>query len=654
MQAGPDQDGQNGEPVGQVFVSYSRDDLEHARPVIALLESAGLKVWWDGLLAGGDNYLPTTEAALEGADCVVALWSKTSVQSHWVRDEAGSGRDRRRLVPLSLDGTMPPLGFRQFQMIDISHWNGKPGTAEAEKVLEAVKAQCGLQHEPSPLAQFGPERFRVSRRAMAAGGLGLAGAAALGAWRLGLFSPRDAGTVSIAVLPFSNLSGNAQQAWFSDGLSDELRAVLARNPLLRVSAPTSSSSVSDGPGADDFAIGRKLGVRNILRGSVQRVAEEVRVSAELVRVKDGRVRWADTYDRKLQDVFAVQSEIARTVAMSLVAGIAGEEAVRRSIGKQEEVGGTRIVAAYDAYLRGSAFYDLSTGRDSDRAALSQFDAAIAADPDYAAAHAMRAMMLASLANNASSAREARNLFDTSIAAAKRAIALAPGLAPGHVALGFGLSNGRLDTGAALPEYKQARELAPGDADVQRSVAVFYSYGDQIGEATGIITRVLALDPLNARAFRSAGAVAYSARDYTGAISRMEHALALNPQLASANYFIGSARYQQGDAAGALKAFKAEPVRVFALTGTAIAKGKLGDRAAAEAALAQAIAENGDGCLYQQAQILAQWGESDRALSALERAFTAFDPGLLFLQRDPMLDPLRDAQRFKGLLSRLAT
>ncbi|MFM7349913.1 MAG: toll/interleukin-1 receptor domain-containing protein, partial [Erythrobacter sp.] len=143
MAGGGDEDGgqAGGRPL--LFVSYSRADLERARPVIALLESAGFDAWWDGRLEGGENYLQTTETALETADCVVVLWSATSTQSHWVRDEAQRGRERGCLVPLSIDGTMAPLGFRQFQILDISGWDGSPASPEAARILGAVRARTG-------------------------------------------------------------------------------------------------------------------------------------------------------------------------------------------------------------------------------------------------------------------------------------------------------------------------------------------------------------------------------------------------------------------------------------------------------------------------------------------------------------------------------
>lgn len=645
--------GNGSESALRVFVSYSRTDLKRARPVIDLLERAGVDVWWDGLLAGGETYLPTTEAALEGADCVVVLWSASSVDSNWVRDEAQSGRDRQRLVPLSLDGTMPPLGFRQFQMIDLTHWNGKPDAPEAEKVIQAVYGMSGAPTPPQSLPRVSIGAPRFTRRSLAIGGVALAGVAGLGAWRLGLLPGASAAKISMAVLPFANLSGDAEQRWFSDGLSNELRAVLARNPHLRVSAPTTSSALGES-GGDDFAAARKLGVANILRGSVQLADMVVRVSCEVVQVSDGLVRWADSFDRQMDDVFALQTEIARTVALSLVSEMAGESEARDSLAQQHDVGGTTNVAAYEAYLRGQAFYDLSAGVDTDRAALAQFEAAIASDPRYAAAHAMRATMLAAVANAISGKEEIRRYYDEAIASAKRAIELAPDLARGHLSLGYALANGHLDPKSALPYYEKARELAPGDADVQRSVAAFYAYGAKARLGAEIIADVLQLDPLNARAYRTAGYIAYLGRDFAQTISRMRQALELNPKLASSQSMIGNALYMRGDPAGALKAYREEPVEIFALTGAAIALGRLGKRAEAESAMAQLVGGYGDAALYQQAQVRAQWGEEVDALNLLERALAMNDPGMLLAPNDGLLDPLRSAPRFRKLLSTLAS
>jgi TolB-like protein/Tfp pilus assembly protein PilF len=645
-----------------VFLSYSRTDLDRARPVIALLEGAGFDVWWDGRLEGGENYLVTTENALETADCVVVLWSQTSVASHWARDEAQRGRERGCLVPLSLDGTMAPLGFRQFQLLDISGWNGAPGDPLAGRIVAAVRQRAGqgsaVNEAPVPFTVPPPpvaaaaRGFALSRRTLMIGGAGVLGSAALiGVWQSGLLGPRGSDAISMVVLPFANLTGDVSKAWFSNGLSNELRSVLLRNPRLRVAAPTSSGALV---GEDEFAIGRKLGVEHILRGSVQRDETRMRVSAELVQIEGGTVLWAEKYDRSLDDVFALQTEIAETVALSLVAKTVGEGEARSSLDAQHAVGGTQNVGAYEAFLRGQALFELSAGTESDRAALAQFDAAIAEDPDYAAAHAMRSTMLAAIANTASDAGEARSLYDQAITAAERAIALEDRLAQGHLSLGFAFNNGQLRRAKAMVHYRAAEKLAPGDADTLRQVATFYSYGAEHDVAVQMIQRVIELDPLNARAFRSAGFIALFARDYADAIAQMQRALELNPSLASAQFVIAVARLMQGDAAGALTAAKAERVPQFALTTTAIAAHKLGDAAQADAAYAKLVADFGDAALYQQAQVLAQRGGTAEALARLEEAYAKRDSGMLLAPNDVLLDPLRREPKLGELLSRLAS
>lgn len=659
----PDGDSDEGEQQParpRLFLSYTRADIEQASPIIAILEEAGFDVWWDGLIEGGDHYLPTTEAALEGADCVVVLWSARAVDSSWVRDEAQSGRERGRLVPVSLDGTMSPLGFRQIQLIDFSGWNGKPDAAEVPRMLSAIErviASDGGSGQTTlrPSAYEPPPRVAgpgLSRRALVIGGIGTGIAAAgFGAWKLDLLrGAKVESVIAMAVLGFANLTGKDDQAWFSNRLSNELRQMLARNPLLRVSAPTSSAV---GEGEDDFSIGRALGVPYILRGSVQRNAEVVRINVELVEVKDGVVRWGETFDREFADVFAVQTEIARTVAIRLVAQIASESEAANSIKDQQGVGGTKDIAAYEAYLRGLALAQTSAGVDTDSAALTQFEIAIDKDPGFARAHAMRANMLAAAAGVGSDPAQIARTYDASIAAARRSIALAPGLADGHLALGYALFYGKLDLKAAAPHYARGLELAPGDADVQRAVAMYYAYADRGKEAQELLDKSLALDPLNPRAFRTAGFVALMAGDLRRTVTVSEKALALNPNLARVHSLIGTARLLEGDLPAAAKSFDAEPVAMDKLVGQAIVRAKQGRQAEAQAALDDLIEEFGDGGLYQQAMVRAQWGETAEALALLERAYEIRDPGLLFLPTDALLDPLRNEPEFKRLLTALA-
>ena len=635
-----------------VFVSYSRVDRKRALPVISALEQAGFRVWWDGLLEGGDTFLPTTNAALESADAVVVLWSKVSVDSHWVRDEATTGRDRRCLVPLSLDGVQPPLGFRQFQVIDIAKWRGK---ADAPEIAQLVRAIGSLTHGAGHGAPI-PRRVIIppaaSRRGVLIGG-GAAAIAAVGgltAWGTGLIGRARAGSNSIAVLPFKNLSGDPAQDYFSDGLSEELRSALARNRALRIAAPTSSAGLRDSA-ADVTAVASKLGVSNVLRGSVRRDAGKLRISVELVAGKDASIEWAQSFDRLLTDVFALQSEIANTVAKTLSAELTAQAIANGVSGDRLQLGGTSMVAAFEAYLRGKALADASTDEQSDRAALAYFDQAIAIDADYSSALAARSKILAVIANETAQGAEVRELYDRAIASAQRSIALAPALAEAYTALGYSLYNGRRDALAAREHYDRSRELGGGDADVLRTFAQFCAYTGRAAEARDAIDTSLSLDPLNPGAFRAAGYVAYAGRDYAQTIAMMRKALALAPRMSTANAAIGNALYLTGKYAEAVAAYQAEPLEVFKLTGLAIAQHKAGNQVAAKAAVDQINARLAANSAYQQAQILAQWGDAAAAMVKLDLAVRQRDSGLLLAPTDPMLDPLRKTPGFQQLISR---
>jgi TolB-like protein len=492
----------------------------------------------------------------------------------------------------------------------------------------------------------------VSRRlvvgGMVGGGLVL-GAGGLLAWQRGWLGAAATSLNSVAVLPFKNLSSDPEQGYFSDGLSEELRSILARNDMLRVAAPTSTVGLRDA--ADDaIAVARKLDVAYVLRGSVQRAGNMVRIAAELINGSDAVVKWSQIFNREMRDVFTLQSEIANSVAISIVAEVAGQDQAIRSAASQNPVGGTKNVAAYDAYLRGRALFDLSAGEDSDRAALAQFDLAIASDPVFAAAHAMRAKMLSAIANQTGKTGEIRSLYQSALASARQSVALAPTLASGHDALGYVLNNGYLAPASARPAYVHAQKYGPGDADILRACATFVAFDGRPAEAAPLIEQVLVLDPLNARVFRAAGNIAYVARDYAATIRHMQQALKLNPKISVAQMTIGHALLLSGQPDRAIAAYKREPARLFALTGLAIAHAQTGDQTAADAALAQMIAEFGANSLYQQVQVLTQWGRGDTALDRLDAARRALDSGLLLARTDPMLDPLRRLGRFAALLS----
>ena len=637
-----------GDPIDApaVFLSYSRTDQARSRPVIDALIAAGFTVWWDGMLRGGDNFLPTTEAALEQARAVVVLWSKTSVESHWVRDEAQRGRERNCLVPLTIDGSQPPLGFRQFQLIDIAKWRGRADAPEFQPVLDAVGALVGRTPD-----RPAPPKVRVDRRALIGGGaLLLAAGGGFAAWRGDWLSPSAAKDDSIAVLPLDNLSAERGQEYFSEGLTDEIRLALSRNAQLRVLAPTSTNSVRDSKLAPPD-VARKLGVAYLLGGSVRRSGQALRITAELLDGRSATRLWSDVFDRKLDDIFALQSEIAGKVASAMSAQAIDGDA-QASAADAARVGGTRNGAAYDAFLRGQAYYALRSGEAAYRAAIAQYDAAIAADRRFARAHAARALVLLILTSNYAKASELKTQYDDVIASARRAVELAPDLAMAQAILGYALVQARFDLRGARRPYDLANRLGQGDATV---LTLYAGYQTQMGSATAAlaaIERAALLDPLNAGVHRGVGWVQYFARDFVAAIAACQQSIAITADVEDAHGIIGDSLYQQGKFAEARAAYQQEPGALIGLTGLAIAAHRMGDVTAARDAQSRLQQALGAAATYQQAQIAAQWGDADAAMRLLQQARAIGDSGMTLLAVDPMLDPLRTRADFIHLLKSL--
>lgn len=634
------------------FLSYARADQAQATKLAKALEESGFDVWWDALIEGGAAFAKSIETALESCDAVVVVWSKTSVESDWVLDEAVRGRELRKLVPVSLDGTLPPLGFRQYHSIELSRRHGDFPAAEIARVVHGISAAASQATHPSPTAADTNVPARViSRRGVlvAAAGTALAGAAGYLAWQQGLIGGRRAASRnSVAVLPFANLSGDESQAYFSDGLSEELRSTLARNQKLLVMAQASSAMFRDQK-EDAVTIAARLGVAFLLEGSVRRSGDIVRVAADLIDGATGFSRWSQSFDRTMDDIFTVQSEIANTVANALAARVTPNGEPGHELAAS---GGTTNVAAYDAYLRGRALYGLSVDEATERAALAQFDAAIAADSNYGAAHAARARSLTIIANQYGKVEQLAGLYDAAIESAQRAISIAPDLADAHSTLGFTLFQGRLDARAARAPFERSRELGAGEATVMARYAQYSARTGRRHDAAEAMQRALLLDPLNPLIHRAAGSIEYAARNYKASIPPIRKGLQLNPRMSRANAAIGDALLMLGRLKEARTAYESEPAEDVRLTGLAIVEHRLGNQEAARAAMTKLVAKLGDTVLYQQAQILAQWGDRNASIARLQRALEVGDSGLIYARNDPFLDPLRKDPRFAELLNSL--
>ena len=627
-----------------VFLSYAHADGKRAQQLAAALTLRGYTMWWDGLIEGGASFAKSIREALEAADAVVVLWSKISIESDWVADEAAQGRDRKRLVPLSLDGSLPPLGFRQYQTIDLSSWRGKGNAPQIDSIDRAIGTAIG-QSAATARVQTLAAAPKVDRRSalLIAGGAGVvvAGGGALFVWRDDWFGP-GAGERTIAVLPFKNLSGDQAQAYLSDGLTEEVRAALTRNAGLQVLAATTSNTARDHQqGAT--AIAGKLGVAHLLEGSVQRAGDVVRVAIELTDGKTGFSIWSKRIDARLTDIFAFQTEIARTVSNALSVRMATQDPAP---------GGTRNVAAYEAYLRGKALYNLSKDEKTDREAKALYENAIAADPDFALAHAALSRVLSSIASAYAPGSEIKSTFAAAIAEGRKAVALAPKLAEAHLALGYAMFAGQLDIKNSRASYDQAYLYGRGSADNLLLYALYTVRARRSAEARAAIERAVALDPLNPRTHRAAGIIGFATRDYAGAATHFRRALELNPAMSNAHAFLGTSLVQAGKLDEARVMIVKEPSVMFRLTALAVLENRAGNRAAAEQALAQLVSEVGDAALYQQAEVMAQFGRPDEALALLRRARVVGDPGLTAIASDPLLDPIAKDPRFQAFVREL--
>ena len=627
--------------VPTVFLSYARADQPFAQKLITALESEGFRVWWDGLISGGHEFSEKIEQALSDADTVVVLWSEQSKRSQWVRDEAGYARDHNRLVPVSIDGSEAPLGFRQLNRINLKGWNGKAGAPEFRLLCQSIAAIGKVPTSERPAYRRGPA---LDRRQLLVGG-GVVAAALVAGGGFVWLRGGAIETASIAVIPFRNLSGDPAQDFFSEGLAEELRTTLSQAEQLQVAAQASSEHFKDGA-TDAKGVAKALGVGFLVEGSVRRSPDTIRVATRIVDGKTGLDRWSQSFDRPASDSLAVQSDIAAFVADAVLAD------VDKSTRPSERIGGTRKSDAFEAYLKGAALYRAADGRDADQEALSQFDNAVRIDPNYAVAHAARSRVLTALANTSTSRPEAKELYTKSIAAAREAIRLSPDLAEGHSALGFALFNGQLDVRAADTPYQRSFELGFGNADILSAFANFAARTGQFDTGREAIARAQRLDPLNPTMFRNAGLLELAARNYDVAEAQLRTALTMNPKAQAINFNLGVIAYLRGDYAAARKYFVAERDPVTRQLGLAIVASKSGSDGEAEKAFGELIRMGGETVSYERSQVLAQWGRLDDAIVQLQRALALNDPGMVRMRNDPLLDPLRKDQRFTDIERRI--
>jgi TolB-like protein len=435
------------------------------------------------------------------------------------------------------------------------------------------------------------------------------------------------------------MSGDKEQEYFSDGLTEELLNSLARVDELQVAGRTSSFYFK-GEHADLPTIAHRLNVANVLEGSVRRSGNTVRITAQLINAVTGFHAWSQTYDRDLGDILKLQTEIANAVASALRVTLLGD------VAGKIELRGTRNPAAFDAYLRGTAAARSMRGAQSFEAAIVEYDEAIRLDPAYALAYAARARMEVAYAQEFSTGSAIAQGMARALADANEALTLAPDLAEGHEALARHAA-ASLEFARALEEHERAVALAPGNAAL---LAEYGRFAGDIGlteQGLAAARRAVLLDPLNPRSHYLLGQAFYSARRYGEATRAYEASISLNPDSPYARAFNGLNEYVQGNLQRATELCEVRPSQWSDLC-LAVAYEKLGRRAEARALLDKYKSAQGDASAYQYAEINTQWGDLPAALDWLEKALRLRDPGLINLRTDPLLDPLRKEPRFQTI------
>jgi TolB-like protein/class 3 adenylate cyclase/lipoprotein NlpI len=460
---------------------------------------------------------------------------------------------------------------------------------------------------------------------------------------------------SIAVLPFVNMSRDEENEYFADGLSEELLNVLAKIRGLRVASRTSAFSFK-GKDVDIPTVAQKLNVATVLEGSVRKSGNRVRITAQLIEVASDSHLWSETYNRELDDIFAVQDDIAQAVVKELRTALLVEKAAEAeapaaaaSEVRAATTGRSDNPEAFQLYLQAKFHSERYTQADTDRA-VELYQRAIAIDPGFALAWAGLSRVQQTQAGYGFAPIDEGH--ERGREAAQRALALAPELAEGHIALGLVQQLYDWNWPAADASFRRAMELAPGDAHALRAAAGLARILGRRDAARDLIGKALALDPLDSRTHRQAAMIYLISKDLDRTAAAFQLALDLSPNAGLGRAFLAITRVLQGRPAEALPLAQAEPHEVFRNLALAMTLRALGRPAEADAAL-QTLADNfGWTAAYQVAEGYAERGDVDKAFEWLEKAYVQRDPGVVYSAVDGLLQPLHPDPRWHPFLQKL--
>jgi adenylate cyclase len=573
--------------MSDIFISYARPDEPMAKRVADALSAAGYRAWRDDELPAHRPYADVIQERLSSAKAVVVLWSADAAKSQWVRAEADTARTLGTLVQVSIDGSIPPMPFNQIQCANLQDWDGSSDAPGWAKLISSVEALAG------PPAHWGEEGRRPAR-----------------------------GKASVCVLPFLNMSGDAEQEYFSDGISEDITTDLSKISALAVTA-RNTAFMFKGQSVDISEIARKLDVGHVLEGSVRKAGGRVRITAQLIDGESGDHVWAERYDRDLTDIFAIQDEISKAIVEALkVKLLPGEK-------KAIEQRGTSNADAYNYYLMARKYW--ITGNWGNTAQLELViricKRALELDPEYA--HAWGLMALVQCILHFTFAVGS----DDGTAAADRALSINPNIAEAYCV--------------------RARQL--------------YEKGD-FGASDEAFARALAIDPDSWEVNREAARIFYFQRRFAEAAKHYEKAVAIDDSDYHSWNMLGSVYPALGDEAGAARAAKMaiaaaeralahDPTNGAALSTVVTGLGILQQRERVDEWMDRALLISPDNIFmrYNFACTLAlQFHDTEGALDLLEPLFPKISASAYkAFASDPDLDSLRDLPRFKHLMNQAA-
>ncbi len=454
----------------------------------------------------------------------------------------------------------------------------------------------------------------------------------------------------LAVLPFENLGGDAEQEYFSDGLTEEMVVQLGRLRPDKLGVIGRTTMMQYKNTQQSIAeIGRELGVDYLLEGSVRRADHRVRITAQLIQVNDQTQLWADSYERPIEDILAIQIGVAKRIARSLAMELLPEQ--RPELTRTS----TANAAAHDSYLRGLYLWN-TRSEDGFLKAIEYFQRAVSRDPEYAEAHVGLAVCYVTLGWYC--ALPTVDAYRRATSAATRALALDEGLAEAHTALGYAKHLYEWNWEVIEAEHRRALELNPSHVTAHQWYALFLAAMQRFDEALAQMRRAIELDPLSLVINAHLGWLLYFLRQNDRAIQQLEKTVEMEPKFEVSRYFLGFAYEQKGMYAEAIESlrmsYELSGRHPGALAGLIHACGRAGRDAEARGFLKElkGIQEHRHVSPYFFALAYTGCGQKDLAFKWFEKALDDRTGWLVNLNVEPGLDPIRSDPRFRDLIHRV--